>query len=114
MKVLERIISMSSNENDVVFDPFGGSGTTYIVSEILKRQWIGVEIGSVEGIKSRFESIEFQKEYIKEVQGNKNTLFTEEMRKIRIKHGHWLPETLVKKKRAGKKDTEQQVTLDMV
>ncbi|SEG75799.1 site-specific DNA-methyltransferase [Paenibacillus sp. UNC499MF] len=102
MKLLERIISLSTNENDVVFDPFGGSGTTYVVSEILKRKWIGVEIGDVENIKNRFDSLEFQKEYINNVQNNKNKLFTEEMRKLRTKNGQWLPETLVKKRSKNK------------
>ncbi|MEH7574261.1 DNA-methyltransferase, partial [Cytobacillus firmus] len=30
LKLLERIISLASNEGDTVFDPFGGSGSTYI------------------------------------------------------------------------------------
>lgn len=98
MKLLERIISLSSNEGDLVFDPFGGSGTTYAVSEILKRNWVGIELGSVDLIKQRLNDLDYQKEYIIEIQQNKNTLFTDEMRKIRIKKGHWLPETLKKNK----------------
>ena len=96
LKLLERVISMASNEGDLVFDPFGGSGTTYIVAEILKRKWIGVEIGDVSLIQKRFEDIDIQREYIREIQKNKNTLFTSETRKKRIKNGHWLPETLKK------------------
>ncbi len=41
--LLERIIKVSSNEGDVVFDPFVGSGTTLAVAARLKRQWIGCE-----------------------------------------------------------------------
>ena len=37
MKLLDRIIEMSSNPGDIVFDPFGGSGTTYMVAEIKQR-----------------------------------------------------------------------------
>lgn len=94
LKLLERIISLTTNENDIVFDPFGGSGTSYIVSEILKRRWIGIEIGEVNQIIERFDEIEKQKEFIHQIQSNKNKLFTEDMKKLRIKNGFWLPETL--------------------
>jgi len=43
-KLLERIIKVSSNEGDIVLDPFCGCGTTIAVAEKLKRQWIGIEI----------------------------------------------------------------------
>ncbi|OLN21332.1 site-specific DNA-methyltransferase [Domibacillus antri] len=98
LKLLERIISLASNEGDTVFDPFGGSGTTYIASEILKRKWIGIEIGPTEAIKQRFEDIEWQREYIKDLQSNSNVLFTEKIKKKRIANGHWTPETIGKKK----------------
>jgi len=42
--LLERIISASSNEGDVVLDPFCGCGTAVIVAHRLKRRWIGVDI----------------------------------------------------------------------
>lgn len=42
--LLERIISASSNEGDVVLDPFCGCGTTINVAERLKRRWIGIDI----------------------------------------------------------------------
>jgi site-specific DNA-methyltransferase (adenine-specific) len=96
MKLLERIISLASREGDLVFDPFGGSGTTYIVSEILRRRWIGIEIGETDSIIKRFQDIEFQRECIRDIQKNKNTLFTSQTRRTRIKNGHWLPETLKK------------------
>lgn len=97
LKLLERVISMASNEGDTVFDPFGGSGTTFIVSEILKRKWIGSEIGPVDTIQDRFRDIEFHKKVIKDIQEDKNKLFTDEVRKIRIKNNKWLPETLENK-----------------
>ena len=43
-KLLERIILIGSNENDIVLDPFMGSGTTGIVAKKLKRRFIGFEI----------------------------------------------------------------------
>jgi site-specific DNA-methyltransferase (adenine-specific) len=42
--LLERIIRTSSNEDDVVLDPFCGCGTAVAVAERLKRRWIGIDI----------------------------------------------------------------------
>jgi site-specific DNA-methyltransferase (adenine-specific) len=42
--LLERIISASSNEGDVVLDPFCGCGTTIAAAQKLNRQWIGIDI----------------------------------------------------------------------
>lgn len=42
--LLERIISASSNEGDVVLDPFCGCGTTVHAAQKLKRQWIGIDV----------------------------------------------------------------------
>ena len=42
--LLERLICTSSNEGDVVLDPFCGCGTATHASQKLKRQWIGIDI----------------------------------------------------------------------
>jgi DNA modification methylase len=42
--LLERIIKASSNEGDVVLDPFCGCGTAIAVAERLNRRWIGIDI----------------------------------------------------------------------
>lgn len=42
--LLERIIKASSNEGDLVLDPFCGCGTTVVAAERLKRRWIGIDI----------------------------------------------------------------------
>ena len=42
--MLERIIAASSNEGDVVLDPFCGCGTAVDAAEKLKRKWIGIDI----------------------------------------------------------------------
>jgi site-specific DNA-methyltransferase (adenine-specific) len=42
--LLERIIKASSNEGDVVLDPFCGCGTSISVAERLHRKWIGIDI----------------------------------------------------------------------
>ncbi|MBL8514272.1 MAG: restriction endonuclease [Betaproteobacteria bacterium] len=42
--LLERIIAASSNEGDVVLDPFCGCGTALDAAQKLKRNWIGIDI----------------------------------------------------------------------
>lgn len=46
-ELLERIIEASSNEGDIVFDPFCGCGTTVIKAHDLNRRWIGIDINDV-------------------------------------------------------------------
>ena len=43
-ELFEHFINNSSNENDLVFDPFLGSGTAYISCKKTKRRFIGCEI----------------------------------------------------------------------
>lgn len=43
-KLIAKLILASSNENDLVLDPFLGSGTTSVVAKKLKRKYIGIEI----------------------------------------------------------------------
>lgn len=42
--LLERIIAASSNEGDLVLDPFCGCGTTIDAAQKLGRHWIGIDI----------------------------------------------------------------------
>jgi len=42
--LLERIIKASSNEGDLVLDPFCGCGTTIAAAQKSKRRWIGIDI----------------------------------------------------------------------
>jgi hypothetical protein len=42
--LLERIIQASSNEGDVILDPFCGCGTAVVAAEKLSRKWIGIDI----------------------------------------------------------------------
>ena len=43
LALLERIITASTEEGAVVFDPFMGSGTTGVAAVKLKRQFVGVD-----------------------------------------------------------------------
>jgi DNA modification methylase len=42
--LLERIVKASSDEDDIVMDPFCGCGTAIAVAQHLKRRWIGIDI----------------------------------------------------------------------
>ena len=44
LKLLTRVIEASSNEGDVVLDPFCGCATTCVAAEKLGRQWIGIDV----------------------------------------------------------------------
>jgi site-specific DNA-methyltransferase (adenine-specific) len=59
--VLDRIIRVASNPDDVVLDPFAGSGTTLAVAKKLGRQYLGVELSEqyADGIRKRLQMIEF-------------------------------------------------------
>lgn len=44
IKLLERIIQASTNENDIVLDPFNGSGTTGVACKNFNRRYIGIDL----------------------------------------------------------------------
>ena len=58
LALLERIIQASSNEGDVVLDPFCGCGTSVAAAEKLNRRWIGIDIThlAVALMKSRLKT----------------------------------------------------------
>lgn len=47
--LLERIIMLSSNEGDLILDPFCGSGTTLVAAKLLNRKYLGID-SSVEAV----------------------------------------------------------------
>ena len=61
-KLLERIISASSVEGDIVADFFCGSGTTLSVAEKLGRKWIGADLGKFAIHTTRKRMISVQRE----------------------------------------------------
>ncbi len=60
--LLERIISLSSNEGDLVADFFCGSGTTAAVAEKLGRKWIATDLGKFGIHTTRKRLIQVQRE----------------------------------------------------
>lgn len=60
LPLLERIIKVSSNENDIVADFFAGSGSTLAISEKLNRKWIGSDLGkfSIHTTRKRMISVQ--------------------------------------------------------
>lgn len=74
-ELLERIIYASSNEGDVVLDPFCGCGTTIAVAQKLNREWIGIDITHLAiGLIKRRMADQFGDELIYEVYGEPTTL----------------------------------------
>jgi len=88
LKMLDRILDISSREGDLVFDPFGGSGTTYIACELKGRRWLGSEIGDCGPIIKRFGNINIERELLEDIRRKVNVLFTEEALQLRSRNGH--------------------------
>jgi site-specific DNA-methyltransferase (adenine-specific) len=59
-KILDRVVDMSTEPGDLVLDPFGGSGTTFVVAESKHRNWIGSEIDFAAEIIDRLEGDEIR------------------------------------------------------
>ena len=64
----ERMIKASSNQHDIVLDPFAGSGTTLDAAHTLGRQWIGVDVGDeaisvIQGRLRQRHGLEYDRDY---------------------------------------------------
>ena len=46
LALLERIIRASSNEGDMILDPFAGCATACVAAERLGRQWVGIDLSA--------------------------------------------------------------------
>ena len=57
LALLERIIATSSNQGDIVLDPFCGCATSCVAAEKLGRQWVGIDVGveAYDMIRERLE-----------------------------------------------------------
>ncbi|HNX50007.1 MAG TPA: DNA methyltransferase [Thermoanaerobaculaceae bacterium] len=88
LKLLDRILDIASSDGDLVVDPFGGSGTTYVAAEIKGRRWLGCEIGDCAPILERFQQLDREREDLRRVRAKVNTLFTPASLELRRRHGH--------------------------
>ena len=63
---MERIIEASSNEGDIVLDPFCGCGTAVVAAQKLNRRWLGIDITHLainlmrNRLKDSFPGIQFE------------------------------------------------------
>ena len=89
LALLDRVLEMASDPGDVVLDPFGGSGTTYAAAEIKGRHWIGMEIGTDRAIEERFQQLDDERAYLKEIRSGLNRLFLEDVEQRREQLGLW-------------------------
>ena len=87
LKLLNRVIDMSTNEGDLIFDPFGGSGTTYVAAELKGRKWIGSELGPCEPIIERLSHPDDDIQMLNKIESSTNLLFTDEALRLREKSG---------------------------
>lgn len=71
-----RIIAASSNEGDMVFDPFAGCTTTLIAAERLRRKWVGIDLwdGAEKVVNDRMA-----KEHLALPKAERKDLFVEEV-----------------------------------
>ena len=44
LALLDRIIKTSSNESDMILDPFAGCATALVAADRLQRQWVGIDL----------------------------------------------------------------------
>ena len=64
IKMFYEFIRDTTNENDLILDPFLGSGTTILAAERLNRRWIGIEI-EPSYVKTAGERIKQEQDQIK-------------------------------------------------
>ena len=51
-----RAIQISTQKGDIIFDPFGGGGSTFQEAQFLERYWLGSEITTIDPIIERMET----------------------------------------------------------
>lgn len=61
LTLYERIINATSNQGDVVLDPFAGCATTLIAAERLNRKWVGIDIwdNAINAVQERLSQEKF-------------------------------------------------------
>lgn len=81
-KILERVLEISTVPDDLVLDPFGGSGTTFAVAEKMGRNWVGCEMEDPRYIIRRLTGI------LKKEDRNEDVKFTSHIASHVSEFGH--------------------------
>ena len=70
IELVKKVILASSNQDSLIIDPFGGSGTTYAIAEAFNRRWLGTEVNGdyCEIIKKRL----LDKDHIERIKKGKD------------------------------------------
>ena len=94
LALLERILQASSNEGDVVLDPFCGCATTCVAAEKLSRQWIGIDISvkAYELVQTRLRDEVYAEGLIKGEDGNLPPIYFSTDPPTRTDRAHDTPE----------------------
>ena len=113
IKLLDRVIRMASREGDVVLDPFGGSGTTYVVAEIAGRKWVGMEIGPIDGIAKRLSpgNVALERHFVDQIRSELNHLFPPEVAAARRAAEMWVPGDIPKGPPRKRSELKQELLL---
>ena len=93
-------------KGDTVFDPFGGSGTTYAVAEILNRKWIGCELGDCAIIEERIKHPQRDIDQIRKLREESSALFPPKVADLRRKNGFWVCEDISESNLSDKKNDQ--------
>ena len=76
--LLKRIVAASSNEGDIILDPFCGCGTSVHAAQSLGRKWIGIDISgdAVDEIRDRLADISVHESqgHYEVLEGNPDTM----------------------------------------
>lgn len=88
LKLMDRILDIATAPGDVVLDPFGGSGTTYVAAELKERRWIGTELATSAAIIERFATISEDAKNFLAIRSNVNRLFSGRALRLRSANGH--------------------------
>ena len=87
LKMLDRVLAIASDPGSVVFDPFGGSGTTFVAAELLGRRWGGTELHCPDAV-ARLRDTAGDLKYLEKIALEKNVLFKSEALRLRHKNGN--------------------------
>lgn len=87
LKLMDRVLDIGSAPGDVVLDPFGGAGTTYVAAELKHRHWIGFEISTSDAIVQRFADLSQDRANLARYRQGINRLFTAEALALRARSG---------------------------